>query len=532
MSPGIAGGGCRGRDAMRTAMLLVFGATLLALVVAGTAEAEQPAGHDEALEASLETPAPEGAPETEPMTAPPGASDLAEAGDSAGEPPAEELTGEPSAEELAGEPSAEELAGEPPAEELAGEPAGPASPDSPAPLAPEAEVTDGSAEVPQEVAGTEAESATAEVPADTEAAADGLESAAAIDPTTPEAPAEALPFATGYDAQGRPGRIHVVVSGDTLWDISEAYLGTPWVWPSIWKDNREIENPHVIHPGDRIWITPTEMRRVSAEEAQALLAGGPAAPEDIEAGEGLPAAPPEETLPDLGGVPEKSPVRRVSSLENVGLVTSKALESAASIVDAVPDRVMLSQGDRVYIGLGEGDVEVEDEFIIFRTQDRVLDPGTGRLLGYHVDILGWMEVEETHAETSVAVIRLSTAEIERGDRVVPRTPVASEISVLASPSDVDGRLAYFAASRTMMGMVDFVYLNRGTLDGLDVGSPLEVYRPAYIGREAARRERVRVAERVVAELLVVKAEPNSSVAFVTHTDTELHVGDHFRGAAQ
>ena len=65
--------------------------------------------------------------------------------------------------------------------------------------------------------------------------------------------------AIGYDAQGRQGRIHVVVKGDTLWDISEAYLGTPWVWPPIWKDNGEdIANPHRIYPGDRIWITPWE----------------------------------------------------------------------------------------------------------------------------------------------------------------------------------------------------------------------------------------------------------------------------------
>ncbi len=79
----------------------------------------------------------------------------------------------------------------------------------------------------------------------------------------------------GYDEQGRAGRIHIVVSGDTLWDISDAYLGTPWVWPSVWTDNRDIENPHLIVPGDRIWITAGEMRRVTAEEAERLLAGEP-----------------------------------------------------------------------------------------------------------------------------------------------------------------------------------------------------------------------------------------------------------------
>jgi len=454
------------------------------------------------------------------MTASTDASDLAEAADS---------TGEPSAEEQAAEGQGDESAEA-------------SSPAAPAPSGPEAELTDGVAEVPQEAAGAEA--VTAEVPADTGAAADGPESVTAADQTSPAAPAESpaeeatmagpMPGATGYDAQGRPGRIHVVVSGDTLWDISEAYLGTPWVWPSIWEDNREIENPHVIHPDDRIWITPTEMRRVSAEEAEALLAGAPAAPEATEAEEELLVSAPEpvEMLPDLAGVPEERPVHRVSSLESVGLVASQELESAASIVDAIPDRVMLSQGDLVYIGLGQGDVEVGDEFAIFRTEARIVDPDTGRLLGYHVDVLGWVEVEETHAETSVARIRLSAAEIERGDRLLPRTPIASEIPILASPGDVDGKLAYFAQSRTMMGMIDYVYLNRGTYDGLDVGSPLEVYRPGYIGHEMARGERVRVPERVVAQLLVVKAESSSAVAFVTHSDTELELGDHFRGAAE
>ena len=76
----------------------------------------------------------------------------------------------------------------------------------------------------------------------------------------------------GKDAEGREGRVHVVVPGDTLWDISSAYLGTPWVWPSLWTANDDIKNPHVIHPGDRIWITSDEMRRVTAAEADAYLA--------------------------------------------------------------------------------------------------------------------------------------------------------------------------------------------------------------------------------------------------------------------
>lgn len=75
-----------------------------------------------------------------------------------------------------------------------------------------------------------------------------------------------LPFSAATLAQQPPTplnikqdapKTYIVEKGDTLWDISEMYLDSPWLWPRLWQVNPEIDNPHLIYPGDKlslVWL--------------------------------------------------------------------------------------------------------------------------------------------------------------------------------------------------------------------------------------------------------------------------------------
>ena len=218
----------------------------------------------------------------------------------------------------------------------------------------------------------------------------------------------------------------------------------------------------------------------------------------------------------------------ISRRDAMGFVSADDLVGASTLVDSPSERTYLAEGDPVVVGMGEGDVETGDQFTIFQVVEEVRDVETNRVLGHHVDVLGWLEVTELTGDTAIGEIRTSYSEMVRGVRVMPRKKLSRRVTARVTPDAIEGKVVFLPSEHTVMAEGGYVYLNRGEFHGVEIGTELEVFEAGSIVNETSRRVDVRTPDHTVATMIVVSVMEETSVAFVLTSSRELEVGDDVR----
>lgn len=125
-------------------------------------------------------------------------------------------------------------------------------------------------------------------------------------------------------------REYVVQKGDTLWDIAGRFLSRPWQWPAIWQANPEIENPHLIYPGDVISLVYIDGEpRLVADRTKKLS--------------------PRVRREDLEGPVTTIPLDAIEEfLSRPRVVDAETLETLPYVIANQEQRVYAGPGDKVY----------------------------------------------------------------------------------------------------------------------------------------------------------------------------------------
>ena len=309
---------------------------------------------------------------------------------------------------------------------------------------------------------------------------------------------------------------YVVQKGDTLWDLSTKFLNQPWYWPEIWYMNPQVDNPHLIFPGDvinvfyvggRPYLTVGDSPRISGSErlSPAMRA------EAIDINDRI------------------IPIQAIEQfLIRPQIVSKEELENSPHIVGARDNRLIYGVGDSVYVR-GSGDLVEGEKFNIYRAGEEFVDPSSGEVLGYQAIHLGDGELIK-EGEPGTLGLRHTEREILRGDRILPLNPESDTAFYPRPPSNnVGGEVIYLFDAISQVGTYQIVAMNIGTQDGIEKGNVVAI---AQAGRDVkdpfakeGQSETVQLPHEDSGVAMVFRIFDRVSYAFIMNANRPIRIGD-------
>lgn len=305
---------------------------------------------------------------------------------------------------------------------------------------------------------------------------------------------------------------YVVVRGDTLWDIAERFLRDPWLWPEIWQVNPDIENPHLIYPGDVIVLTYDKDGRPRLT---------------LQRGRPTVKLAPEARSTALETAVPTIPLDAISQfLSNSRVMTGDEYERAPYIVAFQDERVIAAQTDKAYVrNLPESE---QSRFTIVRKGQEFRDiEQSNKLLGYELIEIATADLLKQGDPASVFVSS-ARREVRRNDRLYEeKDEVSPQNFTPHVPKDpIQGTIIAVLDGVSRIGQYHVVVLNRGQEHGIEAGHILEIMQSGRVVRDGTQK--IVLPDERAGVIMVFKTFSNLSYALVMKAERDMKVSDRFR----
>jgi hypothetical protein len=313
------------------------------------------------------------------------------------------------------------------------------------------------------------------------------------------------------------GFYYTVQEGDTLWGLSQRFSDTPWQWPDLWRENKQIPNPHWIYPGDRIRL----YRKTGQQPAEAP----PTAEVPVAAPEAQATTPAKRPKPDVDFI--------YSNIDRVGFIREPIVQPLGVIFKSLDDKIMISQDDTVYIRYPESGKVTEFKPGMRLTVYRNLDPDDKETMvkdtktGTQHYLLGVVEVTKSEPDHAMARVVDNYRAMTIGDRVMLYEPGSPIVRVVDSTPGIQGKIITSEDHTTMMGDLFIAFIDKGTDDQIVPG---QIYAISYqetvptgVGKQMVTLNPVDIGS-----LLVLRTEKTTSTVVITSSSRKITSGQMIR----
>jgi hypothetical protein len=310
---------------------------------------------------------------------------------------------------------------------------------------------------------------------------------------------------------------YTVKRGDTLWDIAAVFLKDPWFWPEIWQINPQVENPHLIYPGDVLSLAygANGDARVSISQ----YSGARLQPRLRSEG--------------LDGPVDSIPFSAISAFLAKPTILTKEQALAAPHILAFRDHHMIGgTGHEFYAR--ELNAPLNQRFTVMHVGEPIRDIGSKEIIGYQAAYVA-TAVVKVPGEVSKGVLTEGAREALEGDRLISQE---GELPVSFAPhaptSQIDGQIIAIADGAEQIGQYQIVVLNRGSNDGLAAGAVLAVDQrgelvkdkhPEYPWKKKSFPDDVRLPYERAGTLIVFKVFDRLSYGLIIGARAPMQVAD-------
>ncbi|MET0320606.1 MAG: peptidoglycan-binding protein, partial [Duganella sp.] len=215
------------------------------------------------------------------------------------------------------------------------------------------------------------------------------------------------------------------------------------------------------------------------------------------------------------------------------IVENNELSDAPRIVATGDGHVFIGNGDQAYV---RGNLGGTTAFQVYRPGRPLKDPASGKVIAHEASYLGTVSVVKAAAAGSdVHTVQVTSTQQEmgQGDRLRPVAPLpvqnyvphAPAAAVAAQVMAVHGGVSY-------AGSQQIVSINRGKLDGLDIGAVLRLYHAGRTVRDATaptgwfgREQQVKLPDEQIGNLFIFRVFGHVSYGLIMQAAAPVVVGD-------